>query len=384
MEPAKLTDIYESLKPLLHERSRRLFAGLLAQAMGRGGIAFVSRATGLARSGIGRGLAELAAIAAAGGVPGNHVRRPGGGRKRAVEHDPTLLEDLRRLVDPATRGDPESPLLWVSKSIEHLTAALRDQGHRVGRETVRLLLKELDFSLQANRKTREGKQHRDRDAQFECIAQLAKDFLAAQQPVISVDTKKKELVGDFRNGGREWQPEGEPEAVRMHDFPDPKLGKAIPYGVYDVHANEGWVSVGIDHDTAAFAATTIQRWWERMGAVRYPDARYLMITGDCGGSNSNTNRLWKTSLQAFADQSGLTLFVSHLPPGTSKWNKIEHRMFNRITENWRGRPLISLEVVVNLIAGAHTKTGLRIQAELGFCRRPSGQPGMKQLIPAET
>jgi hypothetical protein len=346
---------------LLHERFRRLFAAMLAQSYGLGGITVVSQATGVARSTIGRGLTELAGLAA-GADLGPQIRRPGAGRKRATVADPTLAEDLQRLVDPVTRGDPESPLLWVSKSTRHLAEALREQGHRVSHETVRQVLLELDFSLQANRKTQEGQQHPDRNAQFEFIAAQTQKFLDAEQPVISVDAKKKELVGDFSNAGREWQPQGTPEAVRVHDFPDPVLGKALPYGVYDLGADEGWVSVGIDHDTAEFAVETIRRWWLEMGRSRYPAARHLMITADGGGSNSVRGRLWKTALQRLADELGLRIWVCHFPPGTSKWNKIEHRMFSRITQNWRGRPLRSLEVIIQLIANTRLGSGTKLQA----------------------
>lgn len=327
----------------------------MAQSLGRGGLLLVSQATGLARSTIGRGLRELATIAP--DHPGSRIRRPGGGRKPAAVADPGLVAALQRLVDPVTRGDPESPLLWVSKSTRHLAEALRLQGHRVSHETVRQVLRQLEFSLQGARKTREGNQHEDRNAQFEYIAAQAKQFMSAEQPVISVDAKKKELVGDFRNGGKEWQPKGEPEKVSTHDFPDPKLGKAVPYGVYDVAADEGFVSVGIDHDTAEFATESILRWWKEMGSQRYPQARHLMVAADGGGSNSIRGRLWKTSLQKLADDTGLRIWVTHLPPGTSKWNKIEHRMFSRITMNWRGRPLRSIEMIINLIANTQMGSG---------------------------
>lgn len=371
MDAATLTQAYRNLAPLFNERCRRLFAAMLAQSLGRGGIAFVSQATGVARSTIGRGLQELATLPG-GEPPGNSVRRPGGGRKKAAVSDPTLAEDLRRLVDPATRGDPESPLLWVSKSTRHLAEALRTQGHRVSHETVRLLLRDLEFSQQGTRKSREGGQHPERNAQFEHIASQVQRFLDAEQPVISVDAKKKELVGEFHNAGREWQPQGQPETVRVHDFPDPKLGKAVPYGVYDLGADEGWVSVGIDHDTAEFATATIKRWWQEMGSQRYPAARHLMITADGGGSNSSRGKLWKTSLQRLADELGLRIWVCHFPPGTSKWNKIEHRMFSRITANWRGRPLRSLEVIVSLIANTRTSSGLQLRAGEDLEKYPKG------------
>jgi hypothetical protein len=372
MTPAQVTVAYTTIAPLLQERSRRLVAALLAQSWGYGGITAVAVATGVARSTIGRGLEELERIAE-GAAAGEHIRRPGGGRKKAAETDPTLLADLQGLVDPVTRGDPESPLLWVAKSTRHLAEALRQQGHRVSHETVRQLLKQLRFTLQANRKTREGGQHPDRNAQFEHLAAQVQKFLAAEQPVISVDTKKKELVGDFHNGGQEWERQGEPVAVRTHDFPDPVLGKAIPYGVYDLGADEGWVSVGIDHDTAEFAVETIRRWWREMGRPRYPDARHLLITADGGGANSVRGKLWKTALQGLADELGLRIWVCHFPPGTSKWNKIEHRMFSRITQNWRGRPLQSIEVIVNLIANTRLSNGLPLRAAHDPGQYPQGK-----------
>lgn len=372
MSPPEIAFAYATVAPLFHERLRRLFAAMLAQSSGRGGIAAVSAATGMARSTIGRGLRELESIAA-GGEAGDHIRRPGGGRKKASAADPDLVKDLQRLVDPATRGDPESPLLWVSKSTRHLAEALRGMGHQVSHETVRLLLKELKFTLQGNRKTREGGQHPDRNGQFEHIAAQARRFMEAEQPVISVDAKKKELVGDFRNGGREWQPMGQPEEVQAHDFPDKELGKATPYGVYDIAADEGWVSVGIGHDTAEFAAASVKAWWKRMGSERYPAARHLMITADGGGSNSPRGKLWKTSLQGLADELGLRIWVCHFPPGTSKWNKIEHRMFSRITQNWRGRPLTSVEVIVSLIANTMTGSGTKLRAEKDPGKYPKGK-----------
>jgi hypothetical protein len=378
MAPEQIAQVYALAAPLLHERFRRLFAAMLAQSYGLGGVSLVSQATGVARSTIGRGLTELEGLAP-GEDLGDHIRRPGGGRKPATVTDPTLAEDLRRLVDPVTRGDPESPLLWISKSTRHLAEALRGQGHAVSHETVRQVLRSMDFTLQANRKTREGAQHPDRNAQFEHIAAQAQRFLDAEQPVISVDTKKKELVGDFLNPGREWQPTGEPEAVRVHDFPDPALGKAIPYGVYDIGADEGWVSVGITADTAEFAVATIRRWWQEMGCQRYPQARHLMITADGGGSNSSRGKLWKTALQALADELGLRIWVCHYPPGTSKWNKIEHRMFSRITQNWRGRPLRSLEVIVNLIASTRTNSGVQLRVGSDAREYPKG----KQVSQAE-
>lgn len=378
MTPELIAQVFALAAPLLNERYRRLFAAMLARSYGVGGISLVAKATKLARSTIERGVTELEGLDPAEGF-GEHVRRPGGGKKPATVQDPGLEAALRQLVDPVTRGDPESPLLWVSKSIRHLAAARTAQGHPVSAETVRRLLHRLDFSLQANRKTQEGRQHPDRNAQFEFIAQQTQRFLDEEQPVISVDTKKKELVGEFANGGREWQPQGAPERVNTHDFPDPHLGKGIPYGVYDQGADEGWVSVGISADTAEFAVATIERWWREMGSQRYPDARHLMITADGGGSNSVRGRLWKTSLQGLADRLGLRLWVCHYPPGTSKWNKIEHRLFSRITQNWRGRPLISVEVIVNLIANARTAKGTRVRAALDTATYEKG----KQVTPEE-
>jgi transposase len=355
----------------MSEKLRRLWAGAEAQTLGRGGIAAVSQATGLSRATIGSGLRELKQ----GGtrpVTETRVRRKGGGRKALTESDPAVLTDLEELVEPSTRGDPQSALRWTCKSTTRLAEELRRRGHRIGARTVADLLHELDYSLQANRKTREGSSHPDRNAQFEHINRRIQVFQQRGQPVVSVDTKKKELVGDFKNGGREWQPKGSPEPVRVHDFIDKKLGKAIPYGVYDVAGNRGWVSVGTDHDTAEFATETIHRWWRHMGSPTYPRAKELLILADGGGSNSSRTRLWKIALQRLADQTGIVVSVCHFPPGTSKWNKIEHRMFSHITENWRGRPLISHEVILNLIGNTTTKKGLTIQAELDTNIYPTG------------
>jgi hypothetical protein len=359
---------FEALRPVLDERQLRLWAAAEAKALGHGGVATVTRATGIRSKRICNGVQELEQMA---GQPPDEpprqqrVRRAGAGRKRTTAKDSALLRDLEVLVDPATRGDPESPLRWTSKSVAHLTDELRAQGHEVGETTVRTLLKEdLDFRLQANAKAREGTDHPDRNAQFEYINDRAIAFMDADQPVISVDTKKKELVGDFKNGGREWHPKGKPERVRVHDFPDPTLGKAIPYGVYDVGRDEGWVSVGIDHDTAEFAGAAISQWWGAMGRKAYPDAGHLLITADSGGSNASRNRLWKQTLQGIADRTGLEITVCHFPPGTSKWNKIEHRMFSHISQNWRGRPLVDHETVVSLIANTRTKTGLKVRSRL--------------------
>jgi hypothetical protein len=326
---------FEALGPVLDERGRRRFAAAEALTAGRGGISAVSRATGVARSTIGRALQELRS----GEEPdAERVRRPGGGRKPLMDMDARLLDDLRSLVEPTTRGDPQSPLLWTSKSVRNLADGLRRMGHTIGRTLVGKLLHQLDYSLQGNRKTREGSDHVDRDAQFHYINDRVKEALASGNPAISVDTKKKELVGDFRNAGREWRPKGSPEEVRVHDFVIPELGRAVPYGVYDIAGNTGWVSVGIDHDTAAFATNAIRSWWQLMGRARYPKAKSLLITADGGGSNGSRVRLWKLELQKLADELDVPITVCHLPPGTSKWNKIEHRLFSFISQNWRGRP----------------------------------------------
>jgi len=356
---------YEMLSPLLNERTRRLWAATEAQGLGWGGISRVVEATGLSEPTIVRGLRELAAQRARGpALPPERIRRPGGGDKRLKAKDPTLVVDLDALVDPATRGDPESPLRWTCKSTRKLASELQSQGHQVSAQTVAELLKEQGYSLQGNRKNKEGRSHPDRNAQFEHINRVAKAFAKRGQPVISVDTKKKELVGDYKNGGKEWQPAGMPEQVQVHDFPDPCVGKAIPYGVYDINRNEGWVTVGVDHDTADFAVAAIHAWWQHMGARRYPDATDLLITADSGGSNAARSKNWKVALQQLADAIGVRISVSHFPPGTSKWNKIEHRMFCHISQNWRGRPLLTHDVVVDLIANTTTRTGLTIRAKL--------------------
>jgi hypothetical protein len=357
---------FRVLNPLLDERSRRLWAACEAKALGWGGIALVSRATGLSRTTISTGLREYAqqATATEGRVAVRRTRRAGGGRKRLIQHDPGLWGDLELLVDPVTRGDPQSPLRWTCKSTCKLATELQAMGHAVSARTVAHLLHQMHYSLQANRKTREGADHPDRDAQFTHINEQTKAFQAHHQPVVSVDTKKKELIGDFKNRGQEWQPSGEPEAVRVYDFVDNELGKAIPYGVYDVTANSGWVTVGTDHDTAEFAVETLRHWWQQMGVMSYPKATELLIIADGGGSNGSRTRLWKTQLQRLANETRLRISVCHLPPGTSKWNKIEHRMFAYITQNWRGRPLTSHEVIVNLIGNTTTQTGLHIHAEL--------------------
>ena len=359
---------YEAMAGLLDERQRRLLLGAEAQAAGRGGRAAVARATGASAATIRRGLAELGEA----DLPKGRVRRPGGGRKRTVERDPTLVIDLEALIEPTSRGDPISPLRWTTKSVRNLAAELRRSGHTVSYQTIAELLHELGYSLQANRKTLEGTNHPDRNAQFEHLNGAVQLQLSLGEPVISVDTKKKELVGPFANKGRELRPVGQPTEVRMHDFVIPELGRAAPYGVYDLAENAGWVSVGTDHDTAAFAVETIRRWWTTMGRARYPNATRLLVTADAGGSNGYRLRLWKWELQKFADETGLAIGVCHFPPGTSKWNKIEHRLFSAISANWRGTPLVSHEVIVNLIAATTNRKGLRVRSELDTNAYPAG------------
>jgi hypothetical protein len=354
---------FQAMAPLLDERSRRQWAAAEAMELPYGGVTSVASATGLSRTTITAGIGELRKQVA-GRTLASNIRRPGGGRKYLEDTDPGLWDALDALIDPLTRGDPESPLRWTCKSTRRLAEALSGQGHPASARTVAALLGEMGYSLQANRKTREGGQHPDRNAQFEYINSQTKRLQKRGQPVVSVDTKKKELVGDFENPGQEWQPKGEPEEVQVHDFKDPELGKAIPYGVYDVVNNQGWVSVGVHHDTAYFAARTIRRWWESMGSQRFPHAHELLITADGGGSNSCRSRLWKVALQELADRIKLKLRVCHFPPGTSKWNKIEHRLFSFITQNWRGKPLVSRQAIVNLIASTTTKTGLVVRAAL--------------------
>jgi hypothetical protein len=364
---------FRDLAPLMDERMRRQWAASEATAYGWGGIQAVSQATGISPTTIRKGSAELQARHASPGDPvSNRIRRAGGGRKRRTVADPGLMDALQTLVDPATRGDPQSPLRWTCKSTRTLARELTAQGHRVSCTTVGRLLRQAGYSLQGNRKTKEGGTHPDRNAQFEHINLTVKQCQQRNQPVISVDTKKKELVGDFKNGGREWMPQGQPDEVRVHDFIDKTMGKAIPYGVYDITNNQGWVSVGIDHDTAQFAAGAIERWWQKMGRKRYPAATELLITADGGGSNGSRCRLWKLALQGLVDRLKMTIRVCHFPPGTSKWNKIEHRMFCHITQNWRGRPLISHEVIVQLIANTATEKGLKVQAELDTKSYPVG------------
>jgi hypothetical protein len=359
---------FVALAPFLDERLRRVWAAAEARAIGRGGIEAVHRVTGLAHKTIRAGVADLDDEQL---QSSDRVRRPGGGRTAEVVKDPELLDDLRALVEDATRGDPESPLLWVSRSVRNLADALVERGHRTNRTMVGDLLRSMGFSLQANVKTKEGTAHPDRDAQFAYLNTVVKARLHAKQPVISVDTKKKELVGEFQNGGRELRPKGDPRAVNVHDFVT-DLGRANPYGVYDLAANSAWVSVGTDHDTASFAVQTIRRWWQQMGQTRHPAATELTITADCGGSNGYRTRLWKVDLQDLADELTIPITVCHLPPGTSKWNRIEHRLFSHITMNWRGKQLVSHEVIVNLIAATTTRTGLTVQAALDTEPYPKG------------
>jgi hypothetical protein len=369
IDPDPIRDRFSALSPHLNERERRLFAATEAAAAGYGGIAAVSAATSIAVSTIGRGLKDLADASRL--VPGR-VRRAGGGRKPLVERNPDLMRELMALVEPGERGDPMSPLRWTCKSLRQLAAELVARGHQVSRTVVGELLKAQKFSLQANSKTKEGGDHPDRDAQFNHINQSVTAALAAQEPVISVDTKKKELVGDFKNGGREWHPQGEPEEVRVHDFLIKELGRAVPYGIYDLAANAGWVSVGMNHDTSAFAVQTIRRWWQDVGCERYRGVKRLTITCDGGGSNGSRVRLWKLELQKLANELGIEITVHHLPPGTSKWNKIEHRLFSFITMNWRAKPLVSYQVIIDLISATTTKTGLRVVCELDDSLYPKG------------
>jgi len=354
---------FSTLTPVFDERSRRQWAAAEALELAWGGVTSVAAATGLSRTTIAAGISELRRQAE-GAAPAPGIRRPGGGRKHLVDTNLKLWNALDALIDPTTRGDPESPLRWTCKSTRRLAEELCRQRHPISDRTVAAVLVEMGYSLQANRKTREGETHPDRNAQFEYINTQVRRLQKRGQPVVSVDTKKKELLGDFKNAGQEWQPQGQAEEVRVHDFQDPALGKAIPYGVYDLANNQGWVSVGIHHDTAHFAARTIRRWYEDMGSQRFPRAQELLITADGGGSNSSRSRLWKVALQELADHIGLTLRVCHFPPGTSKWNKIEHRLFSFITKNWRGKPLVSRQAIVNLIASTTTKTGLIVRAAL--------------------
>ena len=370
MPEAGLARKFEVLARVLDERTRRLVAAAEAQAIGFGGVTAVAQASRLSRGTIIRGLAELQTASKP--ARGQRIRRKGAGRKRTMDQDATLKRDLESLVEPVTRGDPESPLRWTCKSVRQLAAQLKRMGHKTSHRMVAEILHSMDYSLQANRKTLEGASHPDRDAQFHHLSDRIQAFQAERQPVISVDTKKKELVGDFQNNGRERRPKGDPEKVRVHDFVIPQLGRVAPYGVYDVTQNAGWMSVGVDHDTAAFAAQSIRRWWESMGREAYPQAARLLITADSGGSNGARVRLWKLELQKLADETGLRISICHLPPGTSKWNKIEHRLFSFISQNWRGKPLVSHQVIVNLIAATTTKAGLRVRAEVDPGRYPQG------------
>jgi hypothetical protein len=367
---------FRSLSAFLDERMRRLVAAAESEAIGYGGVSAVARATGVSRRAITEGVKELNQQKVSRGTrsPQSRIRRKGAGRKRTVEKDLTLLEDLDRLVDPVTRGDPESPLRWTCKSVRRLAEELQREGHAVSYQTVAELLHALDYSLQANQKTLEGSEHADRDEQFQYINRKAQRYLKQGEAVISVDTKKKELVGDFKNAGREWELNGQPQEVRVHDFEirEPDKGKVAPYGVYDLGRNVGWVSVGVDHDTAAFAVESIRRWWRWMGSHSYPQAKRLLITADSGGSNGARVRLWKWELQKLANETGLAISVCHFPPGTSKWNKIEHRLFSFISQNWRGKPLISHEVIIDLIAATTTATGLAVKSKLDSNIYPAG------------
>jgi hypothetical protein len=355
---------YQALTMVMDERLRRQWAAAEAMELAWGGISCVARATGISRTTILAGIRELRMQESSQALPNAGIRRPGGGRKLVLETDPSLSDALDALVDPVTRGHPESPLRWTCKSTRRLAEELTRQGHPISDRTVARLLYDAGYSLQANRKTREGKNHPDRNAQFEHINELVRRVQKRGLPVVSIDTKKKENVGDFKNAGQEWRPEDNPQEVRVHDFKDKVLGKAIPHGVYDMTNNQGWVSVGINHDTAHFAANSIRQWWERMGQQRFPRANELMITADGGGSNNYRSRLWKVALQNLANDLDFKLRVCHFPPGTSKWNKIEHRLFSYITSNWRGQPLVNLQTVVNLIASTTTKTGLLVQADV--------------------
>jgi transposase len=371
---AVVAEKFGKLSSMMNEKLRRRWAACEALALGRGGLSAVAAATGLSRTTIRKGIREVQQDYSdlASRIAGQRIRRIGAGRRRISAQDPSFVSDLKLLIEPATRGEPNSPLLWTSKSTRKLAKELQERGHQVSYRTVARMLQKLGYSLQANRKTREGKQNPDRDAQFGYINRKVRSFQKLGQPVISVDAKKRELLGDFKGDGREWQPKGKPEQVRTHDFKDEDLGVGIPYGVYDQTQNNGWVSVGIDHNTAEFATETIRRWWRHMGSKSYPEATELLITADGGGSNGSRARLWKVCLQELADDLGLKITVCHFPPGTSKWNKIEHRMFCHITENWRGRPLLSRTVIVNLISNTTTNTGLTIRAKLDKKSYPTG------------
>jgi transposase len=372
---------YKVLEPVLNERSKRLWAAAEAVSYNRGGVAWVSKATGISHNTIDKGIREIQERRNNGiEQETGRIRAKGGGRKSAQEKEPDLLSKLRDLVEASTRGDPQSPLCWTNKSTYNLSCELGQQGYSISPGTIRKMLKEEGYSLQSNRKTKEGKQNPDRNEQFEYINKQSKKFMREGQPVISVDTKKKELVGNFSNKGREWREKGKPAEVSVHDFMDKELGKAIPYGVYDIKENEGWVSVGIDHDTAEFASDAILRWWQNMGIKRYRGAKKLLIMSDGGGSNASRSNLWKAALQNLANKLKIPVHVCHFPPGTSKWNKIEHRMFSHITQNWRGKPLVSHEVIVNLIANTTTAKGLRIEAELNTDLYQTGKKVENEIL----
>lgn len=370
---------YKQLLPELSERARRLVVASDAKMLGHGGVAFVHKASGISRVTITKGIKELQL-----GIspPERKNRQPGGGRKKIQHSDQTILQDLDEIVADSLRGDPESPLLWTIKSTRTIADELLEKNHVISHVTVAKLLRNADFSLQANRKTKEGSDHPDRDQQFRYINSLAQKFLKAGDPVISVDTKKKENVGSYKNPGKTWLPKGKPIEVNIHDFPDPKQPKAIPYGVYDVGADQGYLSVGITHDTAEFAASTIRRWWKHLGKKRYPKSKRLLITADAGGSNGYRLKLWKTELQKLADETGLKITVCHFPPGTSKWNKIEHRLFSFISINWKGRPLTSYQVIVNSIASTKTKTGLKVYAVLDDNKYETGKEVSRETLQA--
>lgn len=370
---------FEILSPFLNERTRRLVAASETLRLPRGGVSLVSEATGVSRRAIGVGLQDLHDPQ---GLAVDRVRQVGGGRKKLVDLDPTLRADLERLIEPITRGDPMSPLRWIAKSLRNITEELNQQGHKVTHPVIGNILTKMGYCLQSNRKTYEGGKHPDRNAQFEHINEKVKAFMAEGLPVISVDTKKKELVGNFKNGGKELRPQGDPEDVRTHDFPIKGKGKVSPYGVYDLAKNDAWVSVGVDRDTAAFAVESIRRWWFSMGSKVYTRATRLLITADGGGSNGSRVRLWKKELQRFANETGMSVSVCHLPPGTSKWNKIEHRLFSYITQNWRGKPLVSHEVIINLIAATRTRKGLKVNCELDTNVYPKGVKVSKQEMKA--
>jgi len=374
MEKEFLIKQFDLIAPLLDEKQIRLVVAAQAMAIGRGGISLISQATGISRPTITKGYKELLELGVAreNTSAKRRVRKEGGGRKRVIDKDKTLQSDLETLIDPETMGDPESALRWTAKSVRNLADELKKMGHQASHRMIAEMLHAMGYSLQANRKTLEGSEHPDRDAQFNFIYKKVKEFQSRCQPVISVDAKKKELVGNFKNGGRELRPKGDPELTKVYDFEDPELGKAAPYGVYDETNNVGWVNVGTDHDTASFAVESIRRWWNTMGREAYPKAKHLLITADGGGSNGSRVRLWKIELQNLANETGLRISVSHLPPGTSKWNKIEHRLFSHISMNWRGKPLINHEVIVNLISSTKTRTGLKVKCAIDTNKYPTG------------